>query len=217
MAVVVAAMLWKGASQESPPGLPPPPRIPQSPLSLEGASLIGSVDAPVAIIEFSDFQCRFCARFATQTLPKLESDYLSRGKAVLAFRTMPSGNQPFAKAAAEASVCAGKSGMFLALHNRLFAAPSDTDSAGASATDQIWEHAVVVGVDSAEFHQCMARDGKSQVAADLELAAALGVTGTPSFFVGRNRGNGRVDVTDRIVGAQPFDVFVRAIEVASRR
>lgn len=80
--------------------------IPSLPVSLEGAAIKGNASAPIALIEFSDFQCPYCAAFARETLPQLEAMYVGSGKVLVAFRHLPLPTiHPFSRAAAEAAVC----------------------------------------------------------------------------------------------------------------
>ncbi|MEK7084540.1 MAG: thioredoxin domain-containing protein, partial [Patescibacteria group bacterium] len=107
----------------------PAQQAPQTPAVVRGDvvdddPMIGSAKAPVTIIEFSDFQCPFCARFATETLPPLKSTYLTTGKARLIFRDLPLVQiHPYARGAAIAAECAkkqGKDAMYFRYHDKLF-------------------------------------------------------------------------------------------------
>ncbi len=159
----------------------------------------GSSDAPVAIIEFSDFFCPFCARFARETLPQLEEEYLAKGKAKLIFRNFPVHGGP-SILAAEAAECAHEQGRFWDYHDELYAAERHIPSEG-----YLKELAAKLGLDVAKFSECL-DSGRyaGEVADDQAAGRELGVRGTPWFFI-----DGR-----EIRGAQPYEVFQEAIEEA---
>jgi protein-disulfide isomerase len=154
----------------------------------------GSKDAPVEIIEFSDFQCPFCQR-ANPTVQRVLSTYGDRIKFV--YRHYPLANHPNARPAAEASACAQDQGKFWEYHDRLFANPTKLTDA------DLKQHAAAIGLDTAAFNTCVdSRAHAAGVEADIAAANELGVTGTPAFFV-----NGR-----SLEGAQPFEAFKQVID-----
>lgn len=97
--------------------------LPDQPISLDGAKVKGNATAPVALIMFSDFQCPFCAGFASETLPELEREYVATGHVVIAFRHFPLDNHPLALKAAQGAECAEQQGRFWDMHDRMFHAP----------------------------------------------------------------------------------------------
>jgi protein-disulfide isomerase len=155
----------------------------------------GPANAPVTIVEFSDFQCPFCAR-VTATLKKLEETY--PGKIRLVYRDFPLVQiHPRASRAAEAARCANDQSKFWAMHDALFSHQDkleDVDLKKAAAD---------LGLDAAKFDQCL-ESGRHR--AQWQKAAAdgerYGVSSTPAFFV-----NGRL-----MVGAQPYEAFARVID-----
>lgn len=154
----------------------------------------GSSQASVEVIEFSDFQCPFCQR-ANPTVQQVLKTYGDRIKFV--YRHYPLPNHPNARPAAEASACAEAQGRFWDYHDRLFADPTKLTDADLKA------HAEAVGLDMPKFNACFDnRQQKAGIDADIAAADAVGVTGTPAFFI-----NGRA-----IDGAQPFDAFKRVID-----
>jgi protein-disulfide isomerase len=170
----------------------------------------GSKDAKVTIVEFSDFECPYCARFVTQTLPQIMSNY--GDKVLFAFRNfpLPASMHPYAQKAAEASECAHDQGAFWQYHDVLFTKQSDlTSIVQADPTNgvnqvitKLEEYAATLGLDTAKFNQCLesgadAAKVESDHAAMADALAKAGITkyGTPSFFV-----NGMF-----ISGAYPFD------------
>jgi protein-disulfide isomerase len=186
---------------------PPPAPLPSEPIAIAGAAIKGDPRAPVAILGYSDYHCPFCVRFATGTLSELDQLYLSTGKALFAFKHLPIASiHPQAPTAAEGSECARRQGQFWAMHDRLFAGPKLADAPTLQA------HAKALTLDVAAFDACMLGQAKERVQADLAEAKALGVTGTPTFFIGVVQPDGRVKVAERIVGAQPLAAFAGTID-----
>jgi protein-disulfide isomerase len=155
----------------------------------------GPAGAPVTVVEFSDFQCPYCAR-VTPTLKKLEEAY--PGKIRIVFRDLPLLNlHKNAGVAAEAAQCANDQGKFWEMHDRLFA------NQAKLTAPELKEHAVAIGLQAEPFNQCL-DSGKytAEWKKDSEEATRLGLSGTPAFFI-----NGRL-----LSGAQPYESFVQVIE-----
>jgi len=158
----------------------------------------GPADAPVTIEEFGDFQCPYCARFATQTLPKIKETYA--GKVRFVFRDFPlTAIHQFAQKATEAAQCAHEQGRFWEYHDLLF-----TNQQALTAED-LKRYAQQVGMDAGKFSDCL-DSGKNarEVMLDLQDGKRAGVSGTPAFLI-----NGLL-----MSGAQPFEQFQAAIEQA---
>lgn len=154
----------------------------------------GGANAPIEIIEFSDFQCPFCQR-AQPTIEQVLKTYGDRVR--LVYRHFPLGNHPQARPAAEASECAAEQSRFWPYHDKLFANPSRLADA------DLKQHAAELGLDVSKFNACVdSHKYKAQVETDMRDGEEAGVSGTPAFFI-----NGRM-----ISGAQPFDAFKRVIE-----
>jgi protein-disulfide isomerase len=186
------------------PARRPPPAVPKEPVSIDGATLKGSNVAPVVVIEYSEFQCPYCGRFALDTLPSLDRSYIATGKVQLAFRHLPLEKiHPFALSAAMTAECAGNQGRFWEMHDLLF---RDQRSLGPSS---FFPLAKSLGLDAERFRGCLESDETvaQKVRNEAENARALRVTGTPTFFVGRRLGDGKVQVTQRLSGALPPDRF----------
>ncbi len=149
----------------------------------------GPADAPITIVEFSEYQCPFCGRI-TPTLRQIEEKY--PGKIRLVFKDFPLPNHAQAPKAAEAAHCAGEQGKYWQLHDRLFANQQQLQ------VPELKAHAVAVGLDQAAFDQCL-DSGKHAaiVQTDVELGSEMGVQSTPTLYI-----NGRV-----VTGAQPIGVF----------
>lgn len=167
-----------------------PPRVD---VKAEGPSR-GSADAPVTIVEFSDFECQYCGR-AVETLQKVEKTYGDKVRIV--FRDYPLAMHRTAKRAAEAAHCAGEQEKFWEMHDRLFTKRgpiNDTDIAAFAGQ---------AGLDREKFVTCMT-SGKFKDAwkPSVEEGARVGVQSTPTFFI-----NGRL-----ITGAASYEMFARVID-----
>ena len=164
------------------------------------APSLGAADAPITIVEFSDFHCPYCKR-VLPTLTELRSRY--GDKIRLVFRDFPLDNlHPLARRAAEAARCAKDQNRFWDYHDVLFA------KAPAASPEQLKQYAVEIGLDAPKFDHCLSSGAHaSAVQKDFEEGARLGVTGTPGFFV-----NGQF-----ISGAQPIETFVRVIDEELKR
>ncbi len=172
-----------------------PPPIRRTEVNIDGAPVRGAATAPVTIVEFSDFHCPFCKQ-VQPTLTRVLSRYGDKVK--LVFRHYPIDSlHPGARAASEAAQCAVDQGKFWQFHDRLFAGGSDSTPAALKTV------AVEAGLDAAAYEKCLSSGkSKSVVEKDVEQGNALGLTGTPAFYI-----NGRL-----ISGAQPFEEFVRVID-----
>ena len=189
---------------------PPPPVVPESiELSVAGSyAKGGGPGIRLVLVEFSDFQCPFCARHAKVTLPQIEREYVQTGKIVYVMRNLPLEQlHPDAVRAAVAAECAGDQGKYWQMHEKLF---GNQQALGAA---DLARYAQETGAEPAKFKQCMDADTHgAKVRQDLAEAQAAGITGTPTFFLGFTEGGGKVKVVRRIQGAQPFPVFKAAID-----
>ena len=158
----------------------------------------GPEDAAVTIVEFSDFQCPYCATFQQETLPQILSEYGDQVRFV--YRDFPlTSLHANALKAAEASECADDQGKYWEYHDLLFQNQSALDD------ESLKGYAASLEMDTATFDECLASGKYTQeVAKDLQDGTEAGVQGTPSFFV-----NGMP-----IRGAQPYQAFQAAIEAA---
>ncbi len=202
------ADLPNAPTQTQQPGLTAPP-ITQPPeiIDIDMDELVdddpvaGDENAPVVIVEFSDFQCPFCERFAGETLSEIIETYINTGKVKLVLRDFPlSSIHPEAQKAAEAAECADNQDMYWEYHDILFEKRLDWSGVGVP---KFKEYAVELGLDTQAFNDCLDLDiHKDEVLNDLKAGQSLGVTGTPTFFI-----NGK-----KLVGAQPFENFQKVIE-----
>ena len=176
--------------------------------SVAGAPSLGRADAPVTVVEFSDYECPFCQRFFATALPALKKDYVETGNVRYVFRDYPLDQiHPHARKAAEAAHCAGDQGKFWEMHDRLF------QHSSALAPPQLAEHARALGLDTATFDECLS-SGRHAARVERGLAdgAAAGVRGTPAFVIGKTKpGSDTVEGTP-VRGAQSLETFRRIIE-----
>jgi len=190
------------------PGLGGPAALPgPARASLADAPALGRQDAPVTLVEFSDYQCPFCGRFFSATLSTLKRDYIDTGKVRLVFRDFPLDRiHPQARKAAEAAHCAGDQGKYWQMHDRLF------QNQNALTPPQLSEHARALGLDGAAFENCLTSAKQAErVQKGLEDGLAAGVQGTPGFVVARTKSGDTVEGT-LVRGAQPFEVFRHLID-----
>jgi protein-disulfide isomerase len=154
----------------------------------------GPSDAPITIVEFSDYECPFCVR-AEPTVKDLLAKY--PGKIKLVYRDYPLPMHPKAPKAAEAAHCAGDQGKYWEMHDKLFTPGAKLELADLKA------HAREVGVDGAKFDRCLDSGEKAKdVEANKKAGDEAGVSGTPAFFI-----NGRP-----IAGAQPLEAFTAIVD-----
>lgn len=158
----------------------PPPSATAAATPPAEFNVLGREDAPVSIIEFTDLQCPYCARFATQTFPEIRRNYIDTGKVRFASRDLPLPFHAFAVPAAVAARCAGEQGKFWEFREALFAGQSRL---GTAPYDELARR---FGMDVGRFDACR-RDGhqEANVRADLALAQSQGIRSTPSFVIGR--------------------------------
>ena len=201
----------KTASTLQPTQQFPQPSAPQIfTVSIDGEPVKGNPDAPVTVVEFSDFQCPFCARFFEQTLPLIEENYIDTGKIKFVYKDLPLDNlHPNARSAHIAAECADEEGKFWEYHDVLFQKQAVWQRLASSDLDiTLSQFAVDLGMQAASFESCMeSQDIADEVNQDTLEAARYGTTGTPTFFIGTEK-----DGFIKLVGAQPFASFQRVID-----
>jgi protein-disulfide isomerase len=214
--VTCAAITWSvlsrpGGSPQlsaaSRPASPAEPPLPSEPVSLGDAIVEGSASAAIAVIEYSEFQCPYCAKFARETFPALKKRYVESGKVLWAFRHFPLAPiHQHAVGAAVAAQCAARQGRFQPMHDVLFAHQLELDAARLEA------YASEAGLDMAQYSSCVTGIGQVQVQADLREGQSFGIQGTPTFLLGHVQRDGTVKVTTRLFGAIPIATFERELE-----
>lgn len=184
------------------------PQIPKN-ISIEGQPIKGEQSAPITIIEFSDFQCPFCARFYKETLPLIERNYIEKGIVKFAYRDFPIDSiHSNARTAHIAAECAYSQGLFWQYHDILFERQQEWAKLEPNnLVKTLTEYADDVGVNKQSFEDCLRTPSvAAEVQEDLLDGRQHKVTGTPTFFIG-DRQSGFVKVS----GAKPFEVFEEII------
>jgi protein-disulfide isomerase len=164
-------------------------------IAVDGFPSLGPDSAPVTIVEFSDFQCPYCAKIGP-TLVSLQKEYGDQVR--LVFRQFPlSTIHPQAQKAAEAALCAGEQGKFWEMHDSMFGNVKKLSSV------HLKEQALTIGLDAERFTQCLESDKyRETVKADIQAGMSAGVTGTPAMFI-----NGRP-----LSGAVPYETLAKTVE-----
>ncbi len=181
----------------SAPRVTPTPAPGKFEVSIEDDSVKGQDNAPVTMIEFSDYECPFCERFYVQTLPQIQKDYIDTGKVKFVYRDYPLSFHLNATKAAEAAECAGEQKKYWEYHDVLFQHQNALDN------KSLKQYAIDLGLNTAAFNQCLDSGAMlGEVQKDFKEGSRLGIRGTPTFFI-----NGT-----RVVGAQPYDSLKQIIE-----
>jgi protein-disulfide isomerase len=163
---------------------------------------LGSEDAPVTMVEFTDLQCAFCRQFHTTVFDRIQREYIDRGKLRYFTRHLPmDAIHPLAIDAARATLCAGEQGRFWQMRHALLANSATlTRQSFASLGSELH-------LDASAFGQCLSSPARvdARWQRDRADATAHGISATPTFFIGRAR-NGVLDGV-RLAGAKPFAAF----------
>ncbi len=186
---------------------PVPPPTTDTPPDTDDDPVLGDSDAPITVIEFTDYQCPFCGRHFTQTHGQIKSEYIDTGKVKLVVRDFPLSFHQFAQKGAEATECADDQGKFWEMHDKLFETQA-TWSQAANAVDTFKQFAKDLGMNAGTFDSCL--DGGThaqEVAADMAAGSASGIDGTPGFWILGPDGQ-----KQKISGAYPFDSFKAAFD-----
>ncbi len=196
---VYAALTASGLDKAAPPP-PPAPRAGEPDANtryraeIKGAPMKGAKDAPVTIVQWSDFQCPFCSR-VEPTVTKVMDEY--KGKVRVVWRDLPLPFHPNALPSAIAARAAGEQGKFWEMHDKLFADQQHQDRATFD------KYAQELGLNLKKFDAALdAQKGKDAIEADATAGGKIGAHGTPAFFV-----NGKF-----LSGAQPFEVFKAKVD-----
>jgi protein-disulfide isomerase len=194
--------------EQEPPAQPvagPAPQPKTFNASARDLNTLGKADAPITVIEYSDFDCGYCRRFYDTTFKQLMAEYVNTGLVRISYKHYPflaDSSMPKAVVAE----CAAEQGKFWQMHDALFsgrvpaADEATIRAAGADLAKQF-------GMDGDAFAKCLDSEAvKQRIGIDAQEAQQVGVRGTPSFLI-----NGRL-----LVGAQPFEQFKLALEAARK-
>jgi protein-disulfide isomerase len=179
-------------------------------VSLDDDPVKGDPNAPITIVEFSDFQCPFCARFFSETLPLIQKNYIETGKVKFVYRDFPIPSiHQNAIPAAIAAECADEQGMFWEYHDKIFENQllwQDLDKQNVVSTFE--QFAKELGLDTESFNTCLeSAKYLDEVQNDLNDGVSYGVTGTPGFFIG----NEKIGYS-MVSGAQPYAAFQQVFD-----
>lgn len=186
------------------PSVPPQPKTGKA--NINGDPYMGKADAPLVLVEFSDYECFYCARFFRETLPQLRKEYIDTGKLKHVFKDFPLGFHKKAKKAAEASLCAGEEQKYWEMHDLIFKNQKQID------VPHLIDHAKTLGLNTDDFEKCI-NDGRyaEGIGKDMNTGQKVGVRGTPSFILGKINDKGEVE-GDYIRGARPYKFFKSALD-----
>ncbi len=194
--IVVSLAPWENDGEGTPSEFvvptPRPADIPR-----DGTTL-GNPDAPLTIVEYSDFLCPFCSRAALDTVPQIEEEYVAAGRVKLVFKHFVVHGQQ-AVLAAGAAQCASEQNAFWVYHDMLYLNAESVDF----SIENLKQFAVELRLDTDSFNTCLDSERYiDKLAADVDGARRRGVNSTPTFFVGQTQ----------IVGAKSYAEFKAAIE-----
>ena len=171
-----------------------------------GSPLLGSLDAPVTIIEFGDYQCPNCKKWFLSTKPDIVTNYIDTGKVNLVFIDIAFLGKDSVPASI-ASYCAEEQGKYWDYHSFLYSNQMSIDNGWANS-DSLKGYAYNLGLNMDMFVSCLDSEKYlKRVQFNTEEAQNNGVTGTPTFFI-----IGPDGTQEKIVGPQPFSVFEKVIE-----
>ena len=177
-------------------------------VSVDNDPVMGDKNAPITLIEFSDYECPFCKRAFTDVLPELKKAYIDTGKVKLVYRDFPLSFHANAQKEAEAAECArsqSNDATYFKFHDQIFT-QSTVGGTGLALT-QLPVIAKNLGLNVNQFQQCLdSGKFKDEVAKDMADGTAAGVSGTPSWVIGTSSKDGQIE-GQLIVGAQPFSAF----------
>lgn len=175
---------------------------------IDGAHAIGAADAPVTMVAFVDYECPFCKRFDVQTYPELKKRYIDTGRLRYVVRDLPLEFHRKALKAAEATHCAAEQGKYWQMRDKLIANSERLEA------ESLLRYADEIDLRGAGFRDCFESNRYAeQLKKGVADAASLGISGTPTFVIGRST-RGEVVEGVKVVGAQPyvnFEQHIRAL------
>jgi protein-disulfide isomerase len=202
MIVASATVIWLTVSRRA--TAPPRVAVPKEAQLLDRISRLGDKLAPVAIIQYLNFQCRYCGEFARDVLPDLEARYIRTNRVSLTFHHLPLANS--SRKSSEMVECGARQGRFREFHDLMF------KSAGRPDDAEVERQLADLQVDRSVFKSCLRGDAVEAVKGDVARASRLGVVGTPTFLLGSLQADGTLKVSHVIEGSKPIAEFERAIE-----
>ena len=196
-------------SESAPPAPTPAPTPAPKPVSLPDNHRfsLGAAGAPIVLVEFTDFECGYCKRFFEQTFPTLKAKFIDTGKLRFVSRNFPVERHPQAGPAATALLSAAGQDpeQYWAMRTWLFKDNRELSEASYE------KYAKEAGLDVPRFMADFTNNAHAaELGADIAAAASIGITGTPTFVIGRS--DGKVIHGELIQGSKPVTVFEGLIE-----
>ena len=201
----IRGLLERGAQPAAQPQAQQP--VPQGPVkvSLKGAPALGKADAPVTMVEFTDYECPFCRAYHNASFAEIKRKYIDTGKVRYVSRDYPLPFHPRALPAAKVARCAAEQGRFWEMRDALITNALDTETMVKLAGN--------LKLDQKKLQACIA-DERINKALEADIADAentAGVNGTPTFVIGRTSGGDTLE-GEKVVGAQPLPQFETRIQ-----
>jgi protein-disulfide isomerase len=205
--LVVAAglVVWNNWPRKATEARP----VPKAPVSIVNDATLGDQAAKIVVIEYSDFQCPFCGRFAVDTFPGIRARLIDSRQLRWVFKHLPLEKlHPDAVRAAEAAECGRRQNRFWQLHDQFFAQPKQLSQ------DAIMSVATNAGLDMTAFSACLGGQARADVLAAVREAKDLRITSTPTFLVGVLTEPATVKVSQRLDGIVSLEDVEAAIALA---
>jgi protein-disulfide isomerase len=206
MLVLAAALVWQSraslvGSPATTPSLLEAP-IPKDLIQIDESTTLGASTARVAMIEFATFECSVCGEFASRIKPAVTREFIDNGLVRYMFKNFPMRVDTEGKAVAVAAWCASRQGRFWPMHDWLFSSPEHMKES------QLQQPKTEVGLDVDAYQSCRSGSEATEAAQEARSRArALGIPATPTFYFGRVDTNGRVHVSETLVGIRPMEAF----------
>jgi protein-disulfide isomerase len=186
-----------------------PPRVAPTPATIpadDAAASLGDPDAPVTIVEYTDYQCPFCQRHALETMPGILSDMVDTGRVHYILKDLPLDNlHPEARTAALVARCAGEQDAYWPMHDAIFAELPSWSGQGEATAEILISLTSSMNLDEEELRACVEEERYADdIQANIDEANSMGASATPYFFI-----NGMP-----IPGAQPYELFFYAVDLA---
>ena len=182
-----------------------------SPLLLQREPVLGDPNAPLTIVEFSDFECSYCRRFHEQVMPQLKRDYIDTGLVRFVHKDLPLPFHPHALPAAAAARCAGEQNRYWELYSSLF------DQQNCLGCKGVLAIAAEAEINISRLQACMKKESTlALINANRSEASLHNISATPTFIIGPTRIDGSLD-GQILEGALPWVTFQSTIETALRK
>jgi len=198
LVVAIAGVAWLlYSARHKPEGRPvAATAVPAVPASGFRGYTVGNDSAPVHIVEYSDFECPFCASFVTVQMPEVRRQLINTGRVHWRFRDFPLSRHQYSHVAALAAQCAGEQGKFWEMHDQLFFNHQWAQT-GKNPSGLFRQFAKTIGLDGERYDACMdSQRYAGRVEESRREGEALGVDHTPFFFVNGRRYDGKTSSDD---------------------